>query len=326
MVKRGRCNQKKASVKLSGWVIVEILFIIMIAMFVFSFVNTVKESHIFRMSYLTKDMALLTDTVQAVPGDISYSYGQQNFNFSDYKYVFSNTDVKIYQNDDNYTYQSYPFYDDQGIVNMYTTEFIKPKSIKYEKKGDVLFISDGSSINPSISTCVSLTNKEKFSTGFVASYYFDNIGKSIADSFTAVSNSFPAKKYDNNLFNVGQTQSTVTAGIKAFFTIGELDSPTNEFPVQIRCLDSTEECVVFACILKNKMTLKQDAGFTSVEIVSGGIVNTISGVAKDNIKAAFNPSLVVLVGKHKAKQHSDKIASSINEAIIEYDKKASQTR
>lgn len=326
MTKRGRCRYKRGSVKLSGWTIVEILFIVMIAMFIFSFVNSVKDSHIFRMSYLTKDMALLTDAVQSVPGDISYSYSQQNFNFSEYRYLISNVDVKIFQKDDEYTYQSYPYFDDQTILNMYTKEFKQPKSIMYEKKGDILFISDGSSINPTITNCIDLTNKAKFKEGFLATYFLDDIGKGVLNSFSLISNSFQPTKYENKIFETHNVQNTSGPGIKSMMVVGGIDSPANEFPVMISCLDKTEECIVFACILKNRLAMKQEIGFTSIEIIQGVSSTGISGAALSNIVGSFNPSLLMLLGKDKAQNYQDKIGMSINEAITEYDKKAAQAR
>jgi hypothetical protein len=138
MYKRGLFRDKSAN-EHSYWTIVEIVIIILIATVMFQFVKNVSENRFFERSALSKDTALLMDTIQSVPGDLSYTYTHSMIDTTRYDFKFNN--FEVYVNDKGGLLNNfYPYYDNENIANTYTSPITLAKKIQFQKTGGDLKI------------------------------------------------------------------------------------------------------------------------------------------------------------------------------------------
>lgn len=170
---RGFYMMKKRG-QLSHIVIIEIVLLALITAAFFYFHKTVEEDTLFEKSYAARDMALLLETSQSVPGDIDIYYSQPFFDIGKYKYRFSDNFLRIYEGD-NYLFSvSYPFFIDQQLYQTVETFALEhPAAFLISKQKGTLEIKEYGAIIPeekSMLTCpaVSSTKTQKLSLVVIA--------------------------------------------------------------------------------------------------------------------------------------------------------------
>ena len=95
---------------LSSWIIIELVLLLVLWFSIFNYVEDVKDGSIFEKSYVVRDLSLATETVQSVPGDLTFYYYQDYLNLWDYDYYFANNEIGISEPND-LTYRiTYPYY------------------------------------------------------------------------------------------------------------------------------------------------------------------------------------------------------------------------
>ena len=100
------------------YIIAQMLLIVLIALSLFSFVGNVLENTLYEKNYLSKDIALIVDTIYSAPGDISYIYSGDTMGFIiDFKpnNVFVYEELEMYEKLP-YPQGNYPFLEDNKVV------------------------------------------------------------------------------------------------------------------------------------------------------------------------------------------------------------------
>lgn len=135
--------------QLSHIVIIEIVLLVLITAAFFYFHKTVQENTLFEKSYAARDMALLLETGQSVPGDIEVYYSQPSFDIGKYNYKFSENLLRVYEGD-NYLFSvSYPFFLDQQLYNTLDTFVLeRPAAFLISKQKGTLEIQEYGAVIP----------------------------------------------------------------------------------------------------------------------------------------------------------------------------------
>ncbi|MBN2457734.1 hypothetical protein JXB31_01225 [Candidatus Woesearchaeota archaeon] len=139
MHKRGVFNSRAAN-EHSLWTLVEIVLVLLVVLGLYSFVINVKENRFFERSALSKDIALLMDTMQSVPGDVYVSYVHSGIDMSKYTFNFQTNRIQV-EDSDSSASNSYPYYDDKNLVNYYDSPIKNPTEIQLMKTSSRLGVS-----------------------------------------------------------------------------------------------------------------------------------------------------------------------------------------
>ncbi|PIN79546.1 hypothetical protein COV16_03640 [Candidatus Woesearchaeota archaeon CG10_big_fil_rev_8_21_14_0_10_34_8] len=126
--------------------IIQIVLLIMIATGFYYFLTDVKENTLFEKSYASRDIALLLETAESVPGDIEVYYTEPKFDVGAYNYKFSENILRIYEGE-NYLYSIYyPFFLDTQLYETFESyDFKEPAAFVISKvKGNLEVKEHGS--------------------------------------------------------------------------------------------------------------------------------------------------------------------------------------
>lgn len=150
MQKRG--FGKKAQIEHEMYyILAQLLLIVLVGFALFSFVDTVSQGNLYHKKYLARDIAFITNTIYAAPGDISYIYpgdvSEFIINFRQDNQVEVYEELEIYEKM-HPSKISYPFLVDQNID--LKTGVISPDldmSLEYEDF-QLIINKDGKTITP----------------------------------------------------------------------------------------------------------------------------------------------------------------------------------
>lgn len=157
---------------LSLGTIIQIVLLITVVVAFFSYVNRVKDNSVFEQSYASRDIALLLEATQGVPGDVVLYYSQPTFDVGKYSYSFTDNLLRIYEENPT-TALYYPFFVDQFLENQLTT-FEHPAAFVISKEKNTLHVQRFGDItiektNDIPCPAVASTNFEKLSLVVLAS-------------------------------------------------------------------------------------------------------------------------------------------------------------
>lgn len=93
-----------------GWVLIELVLLAFLFVALFNYVGDVQDYEFFEKSYITKDLALLANTIQSIPGDVTFYYQQDKFPLWEYDFSFDNNEMAISEPGDLLYRVSYPYY------------------------------------------------------------------------------------------------------------------------------------------------------------------------------------------------------------------------
>jgi len=140
-------KMKKGALQLSLEVLVQVILLSMVAFAFTAFYWDVKTNDLFEKSYAARDIALLLETAQAVPGDIEVSYTQPYFDVSLYDYAFNNNLVQIYQQTMRGYSLYYPFFLDKNLYQTFDAyNFEQPSAFIMSKVNDQLTVKEHGSM------------------------------------------------------------------------------------------------------------------------------------------------------------------------------------
>src|SRR3989338_2004240 len=106
--------QKRGQLNLGNQVIIEIILLLLIVGVFFYFHTTVQKNTLYEQSYAARDIALLVETSQSVPGDITLFYSQPSFDVGAYSYDLSDNLLRVYETS-SVTAITYPFFLDARL-------------------------------------------------------------------------------------------------------------------------------------------------------------------------------------------------------------------
>ncbi len=101
--------QKRGQLNLGNQVIIEIILLVLIVGVFFYFHTTVQKNTLYEQSYAARDIALLLETAQSAPGDITLFYSQPSFDVGAYSYDFIENLLRVYETS-SVTAITYPFF------------------------------------------------------------------------------------------------------------------------------------------------------------------------------------------------------------------------
>lgn len=103
-------NKRGQGTLLTSWIIIELVLLIILWYALFHYVGDVEDEDIFEKSYVVRDLALAAESVQSIPGDVTFYYYQDYFHLWDYDFYFEDNEVGISEPNDPVYRVTYPYY------------------------------------------------------------------------------------------------------------------------------------------------------------------------------------------------------------------------
>ncbi len=134
-------GKKGGGFELSFWVVIQLVLVLFIGASFFYFVYDVKNDTLFEKKYVSRDMALMANVVQSVPGDAIVFYSQPKFNISEFSYSFGYNLFEIGA-ETAAASALYPFYRNLGLRMSDVYNLENPRYLVFGKKGDYFEIKE----------------------------------------------------------------------------------------------------------------------------------------------------------------------------------------
>ncbi|MBI5002169.1 hypothetical protein HZC31_02190 [Candidatus Woesearchaeota archaeon] len=177
--------QKRGQLNLGNQVIIEIILLVLIVGVFFYFHTTVQKNTLYEQSYAARDIALLLETSQSVPGDVTLFYSQPSFDVGAYSYDLSDNLLRVYQTS-SVTAITYPFFLDARLYQTLGV-FEHPGAFYINKEKGTFTVEEHGS--------VTLEEKKELRCPSVAST------KTTQLSFVVLSDETVFSKVQNDLLN-----------------------------------------------------------------------------------------------------------------------------
>jgi hypothetical protein len=111
------------------WLMGEMIFVIIFALGVYSYVASVEHDTLLEKNYLSRDVALLVDTIYAAPGNVVYDYSHDLVNISEYSFTLKSQRSGVLEKGGTQTIL-YWYADDKKNGNILDADIRMPESIK----------------------------------------------------------------------------------------------------------------------------------------------------------------------------------------------------
>ncbi|MBS3121441.1 hypothetical protein J4434_00975 [Candidatus Woesearchaeota archaeon] len=157
MLKRGVFKDKRG-ISIDKLFLAEAILIAIVAIGIFAYINNLSENTLFEKKVIIRDLSLLANTIQSVPGNVYYEYiPSKKTKSKDYIYSFSDNMVTISENAYKISYplfyntfllfQVYPITQvEKFTISNFNNVFViapeKVIGIKYEKGKSVEAIEE----------------------------------------------------------------------------------------------------------------------------------------------------------------------------------------
>jgi N-acetylmuramoyl-L-alanine amidase len=123
----------------------ELILVALVLLALLSYVKSIEKNTILQKSYLSKDLALLTSTIYASPGNVNYVYVHPKIDLTQFKLVFDSSQVTVAESSTTSvsTPIYYPYALDQNL-KFQRAELDKPYAVLFLLAGGELRISSSS--------------------------------------------------------------------------------------------------------------------------------------------------------------------------------------
>jgi len=121
------------------WYIIEAILITLAIVIFFQYIDSVKNNTLFEQQFLARDIALMTNTISSIPGEVQYTYASES-NLSRFNYVFADDKIKISAKDSQ-SFASYPYYYDSGMSIDFQDQN-SPKQLEFARTKSSLKINE----------------------------------------------------------------------------------------------------------------------------------------------------------------------------------------
>ncbi len=201
-------------------IVIEVILIVLLASAFFYYYTDVKDNTIFAKSHAVRDIALLIETVEHVPGNIEVWYSEPEFDISQFTYTFDNNLVQIFDLD-TATYSIYYPYalNTQLKENFEGYSFSKPEAFIISNVKETLSVREYGTIDwskPVMLSCSGETSTKMTKGSFVV--VADDSLKNLADYFIQ----YPRLGFNKRSSGADALSSTMDLAI--VFSVGEHDS------------------------------------------------------------------------------------------------------
>ena len=75
--------------------LIQILIAVAVYWILQSYIDSISKDTLFEKAYLSKDIALLTDTIYGSPGDVNYNYINDQVRLNRFEFIFNNQKVGV---------------------------------------------------------------------------------------------------------------------------------------------------------------------------------------------------------------------------------------
>ncbi|MFW6449480.1 MAG: hypothetical protein ACOCZ6_00370 [Nanoarchaeota archaeon] len=281
----------KRGVKKSLWTIVDIVFITILILAVFPFINDVKEDTYFEKKFLSKDMALLLNTLQYVPGDVHLMYPDYA-PYEDYVYNFEDEKVSVSESKEaigGWSYLSFFYFDNTFLIKNFDT-VKEPSSIYFSKLEDSVNIDTSMQGFGEVS-CPKPSGAKIEEEGRV--FIVEEKGRA-GEIFNNIIDK-------SSLYNEVPPESGVSVPVLLIIEAKESDKQS----IGIHYLNKEKNTYALACNIKNFLSEKEN--LVSPEIFKGG--------------EEYKEFLAIRIELgYKDSEDIENLALGIKEGIEEYDK------
>ncbi len=133
---------KRGEIEVSLVLLLGLIIFAVVALFFFGYAKQVAEKTLFEKRFLARDLALVLNTVQSVPGDVTLYYVEPSANLSRFRYHFENKLVTLSDSPNEVgTRVSYPFFTDSSLVSSLPS-LDHPSQLVFIKTAHALHVSD----------------------------------------------------------------------------------------------------------------------------------------------------------------------------------------
>ena len=361
MGKRGIFGSKKADINSELYFIAFEVFLAIIVMYaLFSYIdrNTGTDSSIFEKSYLSRDLALLTNTIYAAPGNVFYIYKADKLRLPRFDIGFSNQEVTISETGKDRLPFYYPYANDLFFSNP-SLGLTKPSKIEFIKSGNDVKIGESVYLNlnklncPQIDTTDDNWKNKKLlideghgseELGFTSQgRYESRIIDSIAKSFQVESSSKGFGNIDHtrtgligeNTPRLSKTkikEKIKNSDIIISLHVGKDDKEINNLKAYYSIQSNREiqdKTIKLACLVLNKILDNEESGYITgasiIPIDSDTILETDTDPilnyeeAKDKIAILLElGNIEINRGDNMLYKEDGKIGSSMIEGLKAY--------
>lgn len=124
--------------------IIEVILLVLIVGVFFYFHTTVQKNTLYEQSYAARDIALLLETSQSVPGDVTLFYSHPSFDVGKYSYDLSDHLLRVYEIS-SATAITYPFFLDSRLYQTLAV-FEHPAAFYINKEQGTFTVEEHGSI------------------------------------------------------------------------------------------------------------------------------------------------------------------------------------
>lgn len=127
--------------------LLEIVLLVAVVALFFYYHRNVQEDTLLTKSYVVRDVALLLETVQSVPGDVELYYSQPLFDIGAYHYKVNNNFFQIYEKEASVYGIYYPFFLDTNLLQTFNSySFEEPAAFVLSKRNKELEVKEHGTI------------------------------------------------------------------------------------------------------------------------------------------------------------------------------------
>jgi hypothetical protein len=260
-------------------VIIEVILIITLTIAFGAFYLDVKENTLFAKSHVARDISLLMETAQSVPGDVEVYYSEQGFDVGQFNYRFDMNLVQIYDEDPLYSIM-YPYYLDTRWEDSFEDyEFSVPQGFVISNVKDSFIIREYGTMDmdaPDQITCPGIVSTKLGRGSFVVVVVEDTntVLDGIADYFI----DYERLTYDKKQKSISYVEET--SNLVLVLDVGKGDDVSihvgDEQSEKIGCLIGNSIASVFSDVDLEEVQLSTDNVLTT-NIETGLAVRLIIG-------------------------------------------------
>ena len=154
-------GKKRGTIGILYRSIISLILVLFVLGSMMYFISEIEDRSLFEKLYLSRDMALLANTIQSTPGDAVVSYTQPDIDLSKHNYDFERENRIIISNEESTIEVGYPiFYNNFLSKNLFVAKH--PFQVIFFERHNVLQL--GANFMPDIQSKIDLTCTDTKST------------------------------------------------------------------------------------------------------------------------------------------------------------------
>jgi hypothetical protein len=140
------------------WYLIEAVLISFVIILFFQYIQSVKDNTMFEKQFLSRDIALMIDTINSVPGVVIYNY-EDDGKIKQFEYTFVDNKVQINKKDEQLEIKYHYYYNSQ--INNDYQNLLTPEKIMFAKTLSSTKVNSELSYVGSIESCSRVITKDE---------------------------------------------------------------------------------------------------------------------------------------------------------------------